>query len=439
LKSGQSLLINRPVKQTFNIIVFPGGTEIGLEIQKALSQCKEVRLFSAGLNISNHAPYLFTHHFPLPDIHNPAWLDCLNNVIVDHQVDYIFPAHDDVIVALAQNAKALKAGIISSPVETCLIARSKSKTYQWLAGVIPTPTLYQDPDQVERYPVFMKPDQGQGSQRTYLVKDQTQLHYCLSQEQDSIITEYLPGPEFTVDCFSDREKGLLFVGGRERIRTRSGISMNCRVVYNDLFHHYAQKISEKLIFHGAWFFQLKTAQNGDLKLLEVAPRIAGTMAAHRVQGLNFPLLSLYEHQHIPLKIMLNPFEVEIDRALINRYRPQPTYNTVYVDLDDTLILNGKVNTLLVQFLYQAINQGKRIVLLTKHRGDLRQTLKQFRLTGIFDDINHLYPADHKADYVCDSAAILIDDSFSERQSVHERCGILTFDCSMLEMLIDERV
>ena len=41
-----------------------------------------------------------------------------------------------------------------------------------------------------------------------------------------IVCEYLPGEEYTVDCFSDREHGLLFAGARVRRRTRNGISVN---------------------------------------------------------------------------------------------------------------------------------------------------------------------------------------------------------------------
>jgi len=69
--------------------------------------------------------------------------------------------------------------------------------------------------------------------------------------------EYLEGDEYTVDCFSDREKGLLFCGGRQRIRTKSGISMNSRPIQNKVFKEYAEAISKRLFFNGPWFFQIK--------------------------------------------------------------------------------------------------------------------------------------------------------------------------------------
>ena len=256
----------------------------------------------------------------------------LNKAITSLGIDYIFPAHDDVVIALAENANKIRARIVSSPLETCRIARSKSQTYGIFSGIVPVPYTHDNPRDIKQYPVFVKPDVGQGSQDVHIAHSEDEVSRLLSTKKKYLVTEYLPGREFTVDCFSDREDGLLFCGGRQRIRTRSGISMSSRPAFENSFREYAYAISTKIRFHGAWFFQLKEDANGVLKLLEVAPRIAGTMALHRVQGINFALLSIYEQERVPLKILLNSVDVEIDRALVNRYSARIKYSTVYVDL-----------------------------------------------------------------------------------------------------------
>jgi hypothetical protein len=378
-------------------------------------------------------------HFVVPTIHESDWIEQLNRVVVDNSIDYIFPAYDDIIVALALNKERIKTKIISSPLETCLITRSKSETYRYMDGFLPIPSLFADIEEVDHYPVFVKPDKGQGSQDTHLVKSQEELAQLLREKKERIIVEYLPGEEYTVDCFSDREAGLLFCSGRERVRTKSGISMSCKIMaHQELFVDYAKIISSRLVFHGAWFFQVKKNKDGINTLLEISPRIAGTMALHRVQGINFPLLSIYEQERIPVAILKNNAYVEIDRALVNRYRHQIEYSTVYVDLDDTLILHGKVNIQVIGFLYQCLNKGKKIILLTKHEKDLKYTLAKYRLANICNEIIHIGKGDEKADFIKEHDAILIDDSFSERKSASDRLGIYTFDCSMVEMLLDER-
>ena len=162
------------------------------------------------------------------------------------------------------------------------------------------------------------------------------------------------------------------------------------------------------------------------------------MAIHRVQGINFALLSIYEKEGVDIEIMTNNNDVEIDRALINRYKHNIRYSKVYVDLDDTLIVNNAVNTQLIRFLYQAINKGCKIILITKTKNDVKTILKKWRLNTLFDEIILLKEDDSKADFIDPEEAIFIDDSFSERKSVFDRHKIPTFDCSMIELLIDER-
>jgi len=415
------------------VLVFPGGTEIGLEIWSALRDCKDVELVAAGVEVASHAPYVYPAFHVLPGVYEKGWLPELNRLVREMRIDYIFPAHDDVIFALAQYAHELLAPAIMSPAETCHITRYKSKTYETLRGVVPVPRMYCDPSEVDAFPVFCKPDRGQGSFRARYIDSREQLAADFSG--DDLILEYLPGTEYTVDCFSDRDRGLLFVGGRERERVRNGIAVVTRPIEDPAFEAYARAISERLPMHGAWFFQLKRDWEGRLKLLEVGPRIAGSMALYRVTGVNFPLLSLYEHRRLPIRILRNPGNVQLNRALINRYRHDVVYDSVYVDLDDTLILRGVVNARLVALLYQCLNRGAKLVLLTRHAGNVDETLKRYRLAQLFDEVIHLSEGQSKADAIRDRSAIFIDDSFSERLRVHDATGIPTFDCSMIEMLL----
>lgn len=291
---------------------------------------------------------------------------------------------------------------------------------------------------VKEYPVFVKPDKGQGSHGAHIADSAETLFHLITRDKSSIVMEYLPGDEYTVDCFTDRQRGLLFCQGRQRVRTRDGISMNSRAVDDIAFRKYAEVIAQRLPCHGAWFFQLKEDKNGTYTLLEVGARLAGTMAFHRVKGVNLALLSIYEQKRLPVKIQTNNIDVQLDRALINRYKHDVTYSAVYVDLDDTLLINDKVNTSLARFLYQCVNREVRIVLLTRHTRAVEHGLRRFRLWGLFDEIKHIGALSRKSDFIKERDAILIDDSFSERQEVCGSLGILTFDCSMLEMLIDDR-
>jgi hypothetical protein len=420
------------------VLVLPGGTEIGLEVRRSLADLKEVELAGAGAPADRHGPFAYRRWATVPAVTETGWQDQLNIVIERFAIDFVFPGHDDALLALAENADGIAARVVTSPAATCRLTRSKSATYAALADAVPVPRVFADAGAVDRFPVFVKPDAAQGSQGAMLIHDAGALQRAVAGGSD-LIMEYLPGEELTVDCFSDREQGLLFARARPRLRTRAGISMSSRTVPDDpVIRELAEAIDGRLGLHGAWFFQLRGDEVGRLRLLEVAPRAAGTSAVHRVTGVNFALLSLYEQLRVPVQISANPIAVELDRALVNRYRHDLRYSAVYVDLDDTLIVREAVNPTLVAFLYQCLNAGHPLVLLTRHGGDLDHTLNRFRLQGMWDRVSHVAEHEAKADFIAEPDAILIDDSFRERADAHARLGIATFDVSMLELLLDER-
>src|SRR5262249_20058292 len=147
-----------------------------------------------------------------------------------------------------------------------------------------------------------------------------------------LVMELLPGAEHTVDCFSDRERGVLFARPRQRERTRAGISMATRTEpASELVEAHARAIAAHLDLHGAWFFQLRGGARGEPRLLEVAPRVAGPSTLHRVLGVTLPLLALYEHLRMPVEVLPNEIEIRLDRALVNRYAHDLEYRHVYVD------------------------------------------------------------------------------------------------------------
>lgn len=95
-----------------------------------------------------------------------------------------------------------------------------------------------------------------------------------------------------------------------------------------------------------------------------------------------------------------------------------------------------MNTALIGFLYQALNQDKRLVLLTRHAHDIDASLKTYRLGGLFDDVRHLDDNEAKSHYIDQTEAIFIDDSHAERADIASRCGIPVFAPDMVETLLD---
>ncbi|ABV63877.1 MULTISPECIES: ATP-grasp domain-containing protein [Bacillus] len=423
-----------------NVLVFPCGSEIGLEIHNSLKFSKDFELIGAS-SVSDHGKYVYKNYIEnVPEIHDEDFIDKLNHLIDENKIDFIIPAHDSVVLKLAQNQKRINAIVVTSDQLTCEVARSKKKTYEFFKKQPFVPKMYKTIEEVEFFPVFLKPDVGQGSKGIALARDKKELEFYKNNNSDLLILEYLPGKEYTIDCFTNKNGELKYAGRRERKRIKSGISVNSATLQMDeQTKQIADEINKHLQFRGAWFFQIKEDVNGDYKLLEVAPRIAGTMALYRNKGVNFPLLSLYDRMDFNIKIEDNGVNLEVDRALINRFTIAYSYQRVYVDFDDTITYKDKVNPLLMLFLYQCFNSNKEIILITKHIHNIKETLEKLRINAnLFNRIIHLEKEDIKSKYIDNQTpSIFIDDSFSERDQI-KAAGIPVFDVDSIESLIDWR-
>ena len=275
------------------VLVFPCGSEIGLELHNSLRYAKEVELFG-GTSVADHGEFVYANCIDkIPHVEADNFVDSLNAVIDSFRIDYVFPAHDSVVLKLALAAKQrqLACEVVTSPFETCRICRSKWLTLNLYAKILRTPSVYENPDEIRDWPVFLKPDIGQGSKGTAKADNLDECVLLLRQNPSLLILEYLPGAEYTVDCFTDRNRRLIFVGVRERTRIQNGISVNTKPVHDPAAKAIAMKIIVVLELRGMWFFQLKRAADGDLALMEIAPRLAGGMGMYRNLGVNLALMS----------------------------------------------------------------------------------------------------------------------------------------------------
>lgn len=409
-----------------NILLFPSGSGVAKELWDALKFEKNINIIGAEHDANTFSSFQFQVVTGAPFIRDEQeTLIFLKQLIHTRDIDGIFPTMDHVGLFLKRHEPELGVKIFTSPLETCEVCISKKKTYELFDQ---TPKV--NPD---AFPKFIKPECGYGSRDAHMVKTQDEFEFLSKKIDNFLLMEYLPGDEYTVDCFTSREKGLVFCEARTRTKTIQGMSVLTEHVNIPECRTIAENISSKLEFIGAWFFQLKRNSDGVLTILEIAPRIPGAMCLHRVTGINFPLLTIYEHMGQTIdSVLVNSYRPVCYKYFENNYKIDLNYSTVYIDLDDTIIVKGKVNTKIIQFIYHAKNSDKRIVLVTKNPKPVEKLEKYSISPKIFDSI--CICNGQKVDYMSyPSDSIFIDDSYAERLSVHSR-GYNVFSCDMVEVL-----
>lgn len=423
-----------------NIFVFPCGSEIALEVVRSLDGDRHFHLIG-GASISDHGRFVFDDI-----VENVPWIDSedfipfVKKIVADRKIDLVYPATDMAIVVLKRAEKELGVPVVSSPLETAEVCLSKRKTYEALSGVVRLPEVF-DPSGLICYPIFAKPDVGHSSRGTAILNSEEEKNAFLAKNEKILLLELLPGEEYTVDCFTDRQGRLLFSGARVRQRVSNGISVGTCPVSKDLraeFYEIAAKINQVLRMRGAWFVQLKRNDNGELTLLEVAARFGGSSGLYRGLGVNFAMLSIWDAFGFDVSVVPNDFDIEMDRALDNKYKLHIDFDEVYLDYDDTIVMSatGKINPKVMQLVFSCINRDVKVTVLSRHRGDLSAELKAHKIDGLFTRVIHIPEDADKAAYIDNKNAVFVDDSYAERANVLRKIGLPVFGLDMIDALME---
>lgn len=424
-----------------NVLIFGGGGYNALQVYFALKDTVRYYPILAS-SADNHSTFVSNDAIiNLPYDSSPDFIDELNRYIVENNVKYIIPTHDTAALRLMENEKNIGAVVICSPLNTTRICRYKSLTYDILKEYDFVPKTYKKDSEELEFPLFAKDDVGQGGKNAIRVNDVNELQ-LLDENIHFVLCEYLPGNEITIDCFTDRNGQLRYVQPRTRSRLLNGISARSTTIHlTEEMEGIIKKISLKIKFRGYWFVQLKQDKFGRYKLMEVSTRFAGTFAVSKNLDVNLPLLALADFSGRDIEIYPNNYTITADKTYIDRYMIDYEYERVYIDFDDTIVFNReKYNVEAMRFLYQCLNQKKKLVLITKHAFNLKETANRIRLNlEIFDEIIEVSEADSKYLYMNnDVPSIFIDNSFAERKSVKKHLGMPTFDITNIEALIDWR-
>ena len=370
--------------------MLPAAAPAGLEINRVLGVGKEAVLHGADRAGFDRAGFYFRNLHPMPELADAACLPWLQRVCADQQIDAIFPADLDATLWLAERAGQIPAIVLASPAASIAACASLRATYDALQAVVPVP-----PDTAARRAARI----------------------------------------YTVDCFRTADGALLYAGAR--VTGTDGITQAAAL---PVAADWGGRIGAQLDLRGAWHFRVQEDAAGALLLLHVMPLLAGDAAAGSVLGPNFPLLTLYDAAGYDLAVDVFAAELPMALCVRPRFRYDRPIAALYLDLDDTLIRRGAVNPQLVALVFQCRNRGVPVHLITRHPGDLAQTLAHYRLASLFERIIHVTDrARTKASYIDAADAVLIDDSFQERHAAAQGRGIRCFDAAGAACLLDERV
>ena len=422
-----------------NILIFPAGAENRMDIYDSLRHERNFDVYGASAKVDHGKTIYPSDHYyigPL-NISDPTFLEQFNDLIHRFHIHFVIPTHDTVAVYLTRMAESIDAGILCSPYETARIAENKGLTAKALQGATYGPRVYDLGEDIDRYPVFLKPLIGAGSRDTFLARSREELLSILERKPTLLISEYLPGREYTVSCFTSREGKILFAGASTRDRILNGRAYHIqRAEKREEFQHIAEDLNRRFVFRGSWFFQVKEDEAGQLKLMEFSVRPIGEMALYWQLGVNFAALTVQDAMGRDIKILFNDLELAMDLRFSSHYDFNYSYDTVYLDGEALLDGAGKVDPEVIRFAYQAMGSGKKLVLLTPMGVPAAEWLKRYPIHPDLFYRTEEIDENLRWSLIMDkNRSVFISPDRDFRMQVMDQCRIPVFDVDAIECLV----
>lgn len=415
------------------VLVLNCGTLASTDINMALRGNTEFEIWGASTS-KNHGVYVYKNYISdIPNMNDENFINILNEKIKEYDFKFIIAPHEDLAVFLQQNKDKINAIIVCSNYDTALLCRYKTKTYEKMKQYDFIPRLYKKED-ITEYPVFVKKDNDQGGRHAYKINNIEELELHI-KEENMIICEYLPGEEVTIDCFTNKDRKLLFCNPRAADRMLAGIDVHARrIELTDEIKYIAESLNKEIEFRGFWFFQIKKDKNEKFKLLEISTRLPGAFSLSRCLDVNLPLMALKDFDGQDVEITYNDIKIEADKQFFGKYSLDISYNKVYIDFKTCFENIENINTFLMMFLYQCVNKKIELNLICNDKSNAKIYLKNKKIdenlfTNIIEknDINGF-----------EINSIFISNNDEIKNELREKNKICCFSSNIIEALIDWR-
>ena len=142
------------------------------------------------------------------------------------------------------------------------------------------------------FPLYLKPRHGSGSVGTQRIESEQTLHDAARGREDLIVQDAVDGTEFTVDCFAAEPGRVVAAVPRERIAIKAGVSVKGRTYHHPRIEAIVADVVAKTGIAGPANVQGMLRDDGSFSIIEMNPRLSGTLALTTASGINFASLLL---------------------------------------------------------------------------------------------------------------------------------------------------
>ncbi len=326
--------------QVLRVLVTGAGGPAAIAAMKSLRATESVELLAADMDPWAAGLYLVPPwaRTLIPAGAAPGFADALLTRCLTLGVDVVLPTVDAELRPLAYAREAFAAAgidLLLAPAAALDIILDKLSLAEHCAGVVRVPRTELFGPSVDpaswTYPVIVKPREGSGSRGIITVASAAELA-GLDRSPRLIVQEFRPGEEYSVDVLADAAGHVIAAVPRLRARVDSGVSVGGRTVHDPEVEWFGRAVAQATGVTFVANVQCKRDHDGSPALLEVNPRMPGTLGLTIASGVDMPRLALAALLGRELPANLDFRERAVVRFLDERFIDPAEISSVGLDL-----------------------------------------------------------------------------------------------------------
>jgi carbamoyl-phosphate synthase large subunit len=307
------------------VLVTGAGGPAAIAAMKSLRAQEDVELIAADMDPWAAGLYLVPERTLVPAGADPDFTDVMLATCVTLGVTVLLPTVDAELLPLARAREAFAAAgvhVLLAPAAALEIILDKLSLARHCDGVVRVPRTELFGPCVDpaswTYPVVVKPRRGSGSRGVMTVNSAAELA-ALGRSPGLIVQDFLPGEEFSVDVLADAAGHVIASVPRLRARVDSGVSVGGRTVHDQEVENFGRAVAQATGLTYVANVQCRRDRDGRPALLEVNPRMPGTLGLTIASGVDMPRLALAALLGRPVPAALDFRERAVVRFLDERF------------------------------------------------------------------------------------------------------------------------
>jgi len=228
------------------------------------------------------AQYAATVRSAVPLIKDPDYVPALQRLVAEHDVGAIVPLTDlDIDVLAAARADGRLPQALVPDLAIAQATYDKFACHELLQEHgLPSPPTVLPGAEPESFPVMVKPIHGSGARNIFVARDAREAAFFVDYIDEPVMLQRLmDGPEFSIDCLSDRDGRCLNAIPRTMLESRGGESIKGTIIADAELVELGRRTVEAFGVRGPATVQAFRDQDIGLGITDVNTRFGGAFPA----------------------------------------------------------------------------------------------------------------------------------------------------------------